>query len=104
MEKQREQVPLDSESLAHAVCLCLMNPLGLVQMCCFHLKVERCSTCSVLVFRASYYTQFRRAISSNSLWSPMVMCSVSTAGLVAMAVVALEMGDSCWQKRSWPYS
>lgn len=48
--------------------LCVKRLLGLVQMCCFHLKVESCCACSVLFFTASYYTQFVMAISRNSLW------------------------------------
>lgn len=58
--------------------LCVKRLLGLVQMCCSHLKVESCCACSVLFFRVSYYTQFVMAISRNTvLGSPMVTCSVS---------------------------
>lgn len=75
VEEQWEQVPLVSEFPALAVRLCLMNLLGLVQMYCFHLKVESGCTCPVLFFRASYYIQFVMAISVNIVFgSFMVMC------------------------------
>lgn len=61
--------------------LCVKRLLGLVQMCCFHLKVESCCACSVLFFTASCYTQFVMAISRNTVFgSPVVTCSVSTLG------------------------
>lgn len=77
--------------------LCVKRLLGLVQVCCFHLKVESCCTCSVLFFRASYYIQFVMAISRNTVFgSPMVTCSVSALGSSSQPVVALQMGNSCW--------
>lgn len=61
--------------------------------------------CPVLFFRASYYTQFMMVISGNIVFrSPMVMCSVSAAGSSSKPVVALQMENSYWQKRSRPYS